>query len=417
MKIFKHILLTLLLFIAWSGAILYGVSTGAILWPLTSNDAPEAFIHEVEQIVAEERVDNFALILMERGQPVASLFHSDSQTVDENAIFPMASVSKWVTAWGILKLVQEGVLDLDVPVETYLTRWSLPPSEFDNQSVSIRTLLSHTSGLVDGLGYAGFGPGEEVQTIEASLTQASDAPWSDGKAIVGLQPGTQYRYSGAAYTLLQLVVEEVSGQTFQDYMDEHVLQPLGMHQSTFEWSDSTPLERVTRLDGEGNPKPYRRFTALAAASLHSTPSDLVRFVEANLGDNPVLSTEMLDEMYTAQAFNNGIGIHALGPTLFARNSKGVVISGHDGSGDLLNTAVRMDRSSGDGIIVLETGHPNMASRLGDHWIFWKTGIADYVVITENKTWIFSLLIGGYIMIVLAMVRRMQIIDNNTKLPT
>lgn len=408
MKIIKPILLTLLLLVVWSAAILYGVSSGVILWPLTTGDTAQAFIEEVEQVVADEDVDNFALVLLEGGRPAASYFHSDHQSVDENAIFPMASVSKWVTAWGVLKLVQDGILNLDAPVDSYLTRWHLPPSDFDNQSVTIRTLLSHTSGLVDGLGYAGFGPGEEVQSIEASLTQAADAPWSQGKAIVGLQPGTQYRYSGAAYTLLQLVIEEVTNQSFQVFMTEQVLRPLGMRQSTFEWPESTSVQRVTRFDSEGNPMPYRRFTALAAASLHSNASDMVRFVEANMGNNPVLSTAMLDQMYTPHAFTNQIGIHALGPTIFAREDGGVSVTGHDGSGNLVNTAVRIIRSTGDGIVVFETGHPNLASRLADHWIFWTTGIADFVVIMANKVWILSLLLGGYVLIVLGVVFRKRL---------
>ena len=406
MKIIKLVLLTVLLLVIWSGAILFGVSSGAILWPLTTGETPEAFVGEVERLVQEEGVDNFALVLIDEGIAVASFYHSEHQSLDERVVFPMASVSKWVTAWGVLKLVQDGVISLDEPVDSYLTRWALPPSEYDNQAVTVRTLLSHTSGLVDGLGYAGFGPEEDVQSIEASLTQAADSPWSDGKAVVGLQPGSQYRYSGAAYTLLQLVVEEVSGQSFQDYMTEHVLLPLNMRRSTFEWSDSTSLERVSRFDSEGNLMPYRRFTALAAASLHTSIADMLRFVDANLGnDNPVLSPNMLDEMYTPHAFTNGIGIHALGPTIFARNNKGVVIAGHDGSGDLVNTAVRINRATGEGIIVFETGHPNLASRLADHWVFWTTGIADFVVITSNKNWIIFLLLSGYVLIVLGVVFR------------
>jgi CubicO group peptidase (beta-lactamase class C family) len=409
LKTIKLVLLTILLLAAWSGAILYGVSSGAILWPLTTGDTSEAFVSEAERIVLEEGVDNFAMVLIKNGVAEASFYHSEHQSLDENAVFPMASVSKWVTSWGILKLVQDGVIDLDKPVDSYLTRWTLPPSEFDNQAVSVRTLLSHTSGLVDGLGYAGFGPGEEVQSIEESLTQASDSPWSDGRAVVGLQPGAQYRYSGAAYTLLQLLVEEVSGQSFQNYMMEHVLIPLNMRSSTFEWSDSTSLQRVSRFDSEGNSMPYRRFTALAAASLHTSTADMVRFVDANLSsDNPVLSQATLDEMYTPHAFINETGIHALGPTIFARNSQGVVITGHDGSGDLVNTAVRINRASGEGIIVFETGHPNLSSRLADHWVFWTTGIADFVVITSNKRWIFFLLLSGYLLIVLGVVFRKRL---------
>lgn len=408
MKIVKLVALTLVLLAVWSAAILQGVSSGAILWPLTSGDTPEAFIDEVKQVLSQESVDHFALVLIDDGEAHASYFHSEHQSVDENVIFPMASVSKWVTAWGVLNLVEEGVLDLDEPVDRYLTRWNLPESDYDNSGVTIRTLLSHTSGLVDGLGYAGFGPGEEVQSIEASLTQADDAPWSEGRAVVGLEPGTQYRYSGAAYTILQLVIEEVSGRSFQDYMTDEILLPLGMNHSTFEWPDSTSWTRVNRFDENDNPFAYRRFTALAAASLQTSTADMERFVLANFGPNEVLSTSTLEMMYAPHAFVHETGIHALGPTIFARNGDGDVIHGHDGSGDLVNTAVRINRNRGEGIIVFETGHPNLASHLADHWIFWTTGIADFVVITANKAWILSLLIGGYLFIILGVVFRKRL---------
>ena len=119
----------------------------------------------------------------------------------------MASVSKWVTSFGIMKLVENEKLDLDKPIEDYLTRWKLPKNEFDNSKVTIRRLLSHSSGLVDGLGYQGFAPNEKVQTIEQSLNKASDRLYSEGVAKVGFEPGSKFMYSGAGYTILQLIIE------------------------------------------------------------------------------------------------------------------------------------------------------------------------------------------------------------------
>lgn len=404
MKKLKYIALALLLMVAWTAFLVYGTSEGFILQPLTSGDTPQDFINEVENVVAEEYVGNMALMLIEDGEAVATYFHSEDTPVDENTVFHMASISKWVTSWAVFTLVQDGTLDLDAPVDSYLTRWHLPESEFDNSKVTIRTLLSHTSGLVDDLGYAGFAPGERVQTIEESLTQAADAPWSEGRAVVGLEPGSQYMYSGAAYTLLQLVIEEVSGQSFQDYMHDNIFVPLGMDRSTFVWTDSTTWDRATSFDTDGTAAPYRTFTALAAASLYTTLTDLKRFVDANLGPNPVLTPSTLDVMYTPHAFVNDNGIHALGPTIFARNDDGVVIFGHDGyGGPAKNTAARINRDTRDGIIVFETGHDNLASPIADHWIFWKTGIADFVVITANKSWLLTLLIAGFIFILIGVV--------------
>ena len=109
-------------------------------------------------------------------------------------------MSKWVTAWGVLTLVEAGKLDLDKPVSTYLTRWKLPPGAFPNDGVTVRRLLSHMAGLTDGLGYAGFKPGVPLQRLEDSLTRAADAsPGADGavrrldRRLLGAQPAVEMK--------------------------------------------------------------------------------------------------------------------------------------------------------------------------------------------------------------------------------
>ncbi|MFT5142072.1 MAG: CubicO group peptidase (beta-lactamase class C family) [Rhodothermales bacterium] len=116
-------------------------------------------------------------------------------------------------------------------------------------------------------------------------------------------------YSGAGYTLLQLLIEEVSGTSFQDYMAESVLTPLGMEYSTFAWSDTLGWQRAQSFDVDGSTSHYSNFTALAAAGYLPRSSDLARFANANLGENGVLSTEMLAVMYTHQAFVNDVVFH------------------------------------------------------------------------------------------------------------
>lgn len=396
MQTLKSIGIILTLLLAWTALMFVGTLNGFLLRPITQGDTSEAFINAAQEAIEQEFVGNLALALIADGEVTGTFFHSVDKPVDENTLFQMASVSKWVTAWGVLSLVEQGMLDLDVPVDTYLTRWHLPPSTFDNEQVTIRRLLSHTGGLVDGLGYAGFQPGETVQSIEASLTQAADAWWSEGVARVGHEPGSRYMYSGASYTLLQLLIEEVSGQSFQDYMTESIFKPLQMNHSTFVWEDSSGWDLATFYDSDGSKSPHFRFTALAAASLYTTASDLALFLRANFSANPVLSSASLELMYTAHAFRGEAAVHALGPIIYAKSGEGVIIHGHDGNNyPAINTAARINRATKDGIIVLSTGNPSIASILADHWIFWKTGIADYVVFMANKNRLLTLLLLGY----------------------
>lgn len=105
--------------------------------------------------------------------------------VTAGTVFEAASVSKTVTAWGIMKLAEDGLVDLDAPVKQYLTRWHLPPSEFDHDLVTLRRILSHTAGLSQG-GDPGMEPGDEVPTLVEALNGAVP---SMGTLHVAFPPG------------------------------------------------------------------------------------------------------------------------------------------------------------------------------------------------------------------------------------
>jgi CubicO group peptidase (beta-lactamase class C family) len=421
MKKTKQISLIILAIIIWTACIGYGLIDGFLLRPITSQNTSEAFIEATKEKIDEEFVGNFAMTLIENGKVAKNFFYSVDQPVNENTVFPVASVSKWVTSFGILKLVEQGKLDLDTPIDHYLTRWHLPESEFDNKKVTVRKLLSHSSGLVDDLGYGGYTPNETVQTIEESLTKASDTDYSDGVAIVGYEPGSKYMYSGAGYTILQLLIEEISGQSFQEYMTLEVLEPLKMEHSTFVLTEKPNIHLAQIYKDDGTTRQPNKFTALAAASLFTSTADLSKFLEANISKNPVISRETITKMSAAETFINDIGVYGLGPHLYSQNDENSNIIGHDGSGNnAINTAARIDLTSKNGIIILETGNHSIASGISDEWIFWKAGIADYVVIQRNKSYLLTLLIIGYVLITVSSIliirkknkQRKTTVDNN-----
>lgn len=404
MSKFKYAVLIIITLLVWTAFIFYGgLINGFLLKPINSDDTSQSFIEATENKIKDEFVGNLAMTVVENGNISKEYFHSVGESVDEKTIFQVASVSKWVTSWGVLKLVEQGKLDLDQSIDHYLTRWHLPTSEFDNRKVTIRRLLSHSSGLIDDLGYEGFAANEKVQTIEESLNKATDGPYSEGVAVVGYEPGSQYMYSGAGYTILQLIIEEVSGQSFQDYMTQAVLKPLNMEHSTFVLSEKPNLKlaQLYREDGSIS-EPYT-FTALAAAALYSCTEDLSKFLLANVNENKVLKPETIKLMSQPETYINEIGIYGMGPHLYSQRDKNSKIIGHDGSGGrpgpIVNTAARIDLLSKNGIIVLEMGNYDIASSLADEWIFWKAGIADYVVIHRNKTYLITLLLIGYLVII------------------
>ncbi len=404
MRTFKHIAFIFLTILIWTAFIGYGFMDGFLLRPITSEKTSEAFIEATKEKIDNEFVGNFAMTLIENGKVSKNFFYSIDKPVNENVLFPVASISKWVTSFGVLKLVEQGKLNLDKPVDDYLTRWHLPESEFDNKNVTVRKLLSHSSGLVDDLGYDGFTPNETVQTIEESLTKASDTEYSYGIAKVGYEPGSKYMYSGAGYTILQLLIEEISGQSFQAYMTQEVFEPLKMENSTFILSEKPNIQLAQIYKNDGTTRDMNKFTALAAASLLTTSADLSKFLQANISNNTVLSKETIKKMSTPETFINNIGVYGLGPHLYSQNDQNSNIIGHDGSGNnAINTAARIDLESKSGIIILETGNYDIASGIADEWIFWKAGIADYVVMQRNKSYLLTLLIMGYIIIVLSSI--------------
>lgn len=215
-------------------------------------------------------------------------------------VFQVASISKTVTAWGILRLVERSALDLDAPVDRYLTRWHLPASRYDHSAVTIRRLLSHTAGT-SIRGVKEFGPDQPLPRVKDHLSDAG----RDGPVRVVQAPGTGFRYSGGGYTILQLVAEEVTGQPFAAFMRDEVLQPLGMERSSFEWLPALQPATAGAYDREGRRVPNFLYAAQAAAGLYTTVADLAAFVVAGLrGPNGepagrgVLPARTIDAMYS-----------------------------------------------------------------------------------------------------------------------
>jgi CubicO group peptidase (beta-lactamase class C family) len=394
-KILLYILSVILLMILWAGMALFGTVDGWFHRPIAKSNTSASFLEAVDGEVNKQFVGNVAMAVIKDGIVEYEKFYSTGKPVDRNTVFQVSSLSKWISAVGIMKLVEDGKLDLDVPVSNYLTRWQLPPSKF-NEEVTVRRLLSHTAGLTDGLGYSGFERSTQVQSIEQSLTKAADADEGiSGEVRVGSKPG-EFKYSGGGYTLLQLLVEEVSGQSFASYMKENVLIPLNMLHSSYVWEDSSDSTLAEFYNNDGSKAAHYRYTSLAATSLYTSLADLELFFQAFLkGKNNepigrnVLKPETLVRMREPHGKSMGVDIWGLGTVLYATTDGNDFIIGHDGKNTPpINTAVRLNPETGDGIILLETGHPIMATKLASEWVFWKTRKVD--------TFLFPMLIDGMI---------------------
>jgi CubicO group peptidase (beta-lactamase class C family) len=235
--------------------------------------------------------------------------------VTPETLFQAASISKPVTALGALRLVDKGILDLDLPVNDKLVSWKVPENEFSkNEKVTLRRLLTHSAGLTVS-GFPGYATSEQIPTPVQVLN--GEKPANTPPVRIDMIPGSQWRYCGGGFVVAQLLVADVSGMPFQEYMKTTVLDPLGMNHSTFE--QPLPQNRADQaasghqMNGEAVKGRWHVYPELAAAGLWTTPSDLCRLAielqKSVAGEsNIIISREMAGKMLTPGTGDWGLGI-------------------------------------------------------------------------------------------------------------
>jgi len=180
-------------------------------------------------------------------------------------------------AMGALYLVQQGKLTLDEDVNRRLTSWKVPDNTYTHRhNVTLRLLLSHTSGFTGGDFFPGYAVGEPLPTLEQILDGLP--PATNPPMRVGFDPGTHY--SGDGYVVVQQLITDASGQNFPDFMLTTVFEKLGMHDSTYE--EPLPAGRAesaasgTLMDGAAIQGRWHVNPDMAAGGLWSTPTDLAK---------------------------------------------------------------------------------------------------------------------------------------------
>ncbi|MDE2805378.1 MAG: serine hydrolase [Gemmatimonadota bacterium] len=228
-------------------------------------------------LLAEHEVAGLVIAYLHDGVPVLTTGYgfvdpSSGQAMTASTPLNVASLSKAVTAWGVLGLVADGDLALGQPVNERLTRWRLSESDGRSRQVTIGRLLSHTAGLnVPSVPMVPLN--QSNVTLEATLSGEVD-----GTAVAIVQePGASWQYSGGGYTVLELLVEEVSGQRFDDFMRATVFGPNLMTASTFSPTDDE-IRATMGTDSNGNSIAPYRVTGAAAGGLMTDAVDMSHFL-------------------------------------------------------------------------------------------------------------------------------------------
>lgn len=276
--------------------------------------------------------------------------------VSPTTLFQAASISKPITAAGGLWLVEHGKLQLDRNVNLGLKGWQVPENAFTaNEKVTLRRLMSHSAGL-SVHGFGGYAKGTPLPTTVQTL---DGTPPANNPAVrVIAVPGGECIYSGGGITVEMLLMQQASGQRFEDFMMQHVLKPAGMTSSTFQQDlPASMAHRAasgTHSDGTVVPGGWHIYPELAPDGLWTTPSDLARFgMELSLSRqgkaNHILSQSMTQQMLTPQCHDTpgdagGIGL-----------GFGVGYGGHPGrfrhtgGNDGFESFLMMDADAGWGI--------------------------------------------------------------------
>jgi CubicO group peptidase (beta-lactamase class C family) len=217
--------------------------------------------------------------------------------------FRMASHSKLFTATAIMQLREQGKLRLDDPVSKYLPWFKVKPAGDDDGPVTIEQLLTHASGLPREAGAhwttLEFPTEDEIRRLIADR----EAPFA---------PAVRWKYSNLAYTIAGLVVEQVSGEKWADYVQRHIYQPLGMTASSVDKNvEGLAVGYNRRMpDGSREVLPFTDARGMAAATgITSTVPDMAKFVSAQfrkgpMGGRQILSTGSLREMHRVRSVEN-----------------------------------------------------------------------------------------------------------------
>jgi len=232
--------------------------------------------------------------------------------VTPHTLFQAASISKPVAAMGALRMVEAGQLELDADINTVLTSWKLPPGP-TKRPATLRQLLSHTAGTTVS-GFPGYAAGAQVPTLPQVLDGA--APANTGPVRIEGSPGDAWKYSGGGYSIVQQAMIDRSGRPFDALMEETVLKPLGMGDSSF--AQPLPTALLARAAVPHNARgvaypggPYT-YPELAAAGMWTTPADLAKFALAlqagAAGKEGVLSATMTLTMLRPVMNNYALGV-------------------------------------------------------------------------------------------------------------
>ena len=260
----------------------------------------KAFEERARKLMQTDHTTGLAIALMVGDETWAKAFGfadvEDGSPMKPESSFRMASVTKPMTAVAVLQLVEQGKMDLDAEIQTYV-----PYFPKKKQPVTVRQLLAHLGGISHYKDFA-----KELHIKEHKDTKEAIAIFQDFDLVA--EPGTRYRYSSYGYNLLGAAIEGASGQPYGEYMREHVWGPAGMADTHMDDPRAIIPNRVRGYDRENGKLVNSEYVDIssrfAGGGTRSTVLDMLKFARASL-DGRLLPKARLDEMMTPATLKDG----------------------------------------------------------------------------------------------------------------
>lgn len=275
---------------------------------------------------------------------------NENRKATPQTLFQAASISKSINSLGLLKLVEQGKLGLDDDINNYLKTWKFPYDSLSKgKKITLENLLSHKAGL-SVHGFGGYQKGTDLPTITQILDGQKPANSPAVRSV--FEPNLKFQYSGGGTTISQLILENTTGEKYEDYMLKNVLTPLGMNESSYNQPPSQDKENLLATaynNGKEVKGKYHIYPEKAAAGLWTNPNDLAKYIiETQLSligkSNKVLSKEM-----SVKRIENNYGV-------FLNDFKGTKYFGHSGGNEGFVCYYIGSVEDGNGLVVMTNGN-------------------------------------------------------------
>lgn len=330
----------------------------------------------IVDMMARYAVPGVAVALVEDGEVVwsAAFGFADLEAgtpLRVDSLVRAESISKSVTAWAVMTLVEEGRVALDDVVWQHVSSLEPPAEDARAARITVRQLLSNTAGV--GMGTLGREYPPDAERPSLPVAVAADL-------VMWAEPGERFGYSNTGFNLLELLVQDVTGEPFAEYAERAVLAPLGMTDSSYEWRAERAPRVAVGYDLAGHKVDAYVYAEKGSGGLLATVEDLARFVAAGASDGGEAGRGVLQAATVASLHEPAIAVtglfRAVAPAYGLGHFVETLSTGeravwHGGQGHGWMTDFHLVPSTGDGIVIVANSQrswPLVAQVLAD----WST---------------------------------------------